>query len=203
MGLRRRHAPAFCAALLALALAASGTAIADPPPWAPAYGYRAKHHHDRDDGDRRAPPPTVVPAPVVIPYGLAQGRCDRELVGAALGGAAGGLVGSHFGKSSGRTAATIGGVLAGMFIGGSIGHSMDQVDQACAAKTLEYVPDRQTVVWQGTQQQGYSITPIRTYQAEDGRYCREYQSTAVIAGRTQEVHGTACRAQDETWHIVR
>jgi hypothetical protein len=24
----------------------SGVALADPPPWAPAHGYRAKHHHD-------------------------------------------------------------------------------------------------------------------------------------------------------------
>ncbi|HEY9567680.1 MAG TPA: hypothetical protein VIR38_06290, partial [Thalassobaculum sp.] len=42
--------PATIAAivLLTLTVAPAGTAYADPPPWAPAHGWRAKH----DDGRR-------------------------------------------------------------------------------------------------------------------------------------------------------
>ena len=59
----------------------SGLALADPPYWAPAYGWRAHHHHGYydDDGYYYVPPrpvyvvpaPRVVyapPPPVVYPY---------------------------------------------------------------------------------------------------------------------------------------
>lgn len=198
----RRLGAAAMALLLAAASWPAAPALADPPPWAPAHGWRAKHHHhhhhhhDEDEDVRVIAPPTVV-----MPYGLARGTCYRDMIGAALGGAAGGLVGSHIGKSSGRTAATIGGVLLGLFVGGSIGRAMDEADQACVGQVLEYVPDHRTVVWQGPNQQGYWVTPVRSYDAGGGRYCREYRSQAVIAGRPQSVYGTACRQPDGSWQI--
>jgi hypothetical protein len=49
-------------------------AFADPPPWAPAHGYRDKHH-GRDDGDAPhvivQPPPAVVIAPAPAPVYVA------------------------------------------------------------------------------------------------------------------------------------
>jgi surface antigen len=184
-------------------------AFADPPPWAPAYGYREKHH---DDGrDRQpvvvAPPPVyVTPAPVVapapaIPFGLAQNTCHRDLIGAALGGAAGGLIGSNIGKGSGRTLATVGGVLAGLFVGGAIGRSMDEADQACVGAVLQYAPDHQTVVWQGADQQGYWVTPTRSYES-DGRYCRQYESRALVDGLAETTISRACRRPDGSWALV-
>ena len=188
----------------------TSSAIADPPPWAPAHGYRDKHHHhhdEDDDNDGRVvvvqPPPAVVaPAPAVaMPYGLAQNTCHRDLVGAAIGGAAGGLIGSNIGKSSGRTVATIGGVLVGAFVGGAIGRSMDEADQACVGQVLQYTPDQQTVVWQGPNQQGYWVTPMRSYSA-GGRYCREYVSRSTYNGQVQVVTSHACRGNDGAWAIV-
>src|SRR5262249_7955888 len=91
------------AALFAASLIPARPAEADPPPWAPAHGWRAKHHHDDDDaGPRRV---------YVMPYGLSERTCHRDLIGAAIGGAAGGLAGNQIGKGNGRTAATIGGVV--------------------------------------------------------------------------------------------
>jgi surface antigen len=214
----RRHRPAGfrpLAAFLALGFVLpllAAPAKADPPPWAPAHGWRDKHHghgdddddedHDRDRGHRPHGPP---PAPVAeIPYGLGQRTCYRELIGGALGGAAGGLIGSNIGKGEGRTAATIGGVLAGILVGGSIGRAMDQVDQACAGQVLERVPDRQTIVWQNPDAgSSYWVTPMRTYQAAGGEYCREYRTTALIGGGRQTVTGTACRQPDGSWRIVQ
>lgn len=210
-----------CAAVVGLLFAVSSVplsaAFADPPPWAPAHGWRDKHdrddddwrerhhhrHHDEDD-DRDysavAPPPAVV----AMPYGLDQRVCYRDMIGAALGGATGGLIGSNIGKGKGRTVATVGGVLVGLFVGGRIGRNMDQLDQACAGQVLEHVPDRQTVVWQGQGEGGgYWVTPTRSYDAGNGRYCREYTSDAIIAGRKQQTYGTACRQPDGTWEIVK
>ena len=209
------------AAAIALLFAASSlplsAALADPPPWAPAHGWRDKHdrdddqwrerhhrhHHDEDDDDdyRVAAPP---PAVVAMPYGLDQRFCNRDLIGAALGGATGGLIGSNLGKGKGRTVATVGGVLVGLFVGGRIGRNMDQLDQACAGQVLEHVPDRQTVAWQGQSQgDGYWVTPTRSYDAGNGRYCREYTSDAIVGGQKQQTYGTACRQPDGSWEIVK
>src|SRR5260370_5646320 len=71
---------------LALALSfvapLSPPAKADPPPWAPAHGWRAKHHHgdDDDDGPRFA-----------APSGIGQLSCHRDIIGGVPCGAGGGL----------------------------------------------------------------------------------------------------------------
>ena len=66
--------------LAALALGFSGAVLADPPRWAPAHGYRAKHQHKHHHYRHHyyAPRPVVVvpaprvvyapPPPVVYPY---------------------------------------------------------------------------------------------------------------------------------------
>lgn len=41
--MKRIHASLACSALLSLVFA--GSALADPPDWAPAHGYRAKHQY--------------------------------------------------------------------------------------------------------------------------------------------------------------
>lgn len=182
-------------------------AYADPPPWAPAHGYRAKHdykhkhkhrHGDDDDDDD-----DVV---YVVPYGIDHGQCDRgivssEVVGGVLGGAVGGVAGAQFGKGKGKTAATIGGAIVGVLVGASVGRSMDEVDQNCVGRILEHAPDRQQIHWGNGRGEDYAVVPLRTYQT-DGMYCREYQTAATIGGRVQHVYGTACRQPDGAWKIV-
>jgi surface antigen len=172
-------------------------ASADPPPWAPAHGYRAKHKHKDKDHDR------VVYA---VPYGIDQGHCDRgivssEVVGGVIGGTVGGVAGSQIGKGRGKTAATIGGAIVGVLVGASIGRSMDEVDQNCIGRILEHAPDRRRVNWESERGEEYAVMPLRTFQAE-GMYCREYQTAATIGGRVQHVYGTACRQPDGAWKIV-
>jgi surface antigen len=80
---------------------------------------------------------------------------------------------------------------------------MDQVDQYCTGQTLEYAQDQQTIQWQNPDTHAsYNVTPINTYQAGDGRYCREYVTQSRIGGRLQETYGTACRQPDGSWQIV-
>ena len=171
----------------------AGPASADPPPWAPAHGYRAKHKDKEQFAKAYA-----------APFDLDLGRCNRDMLGALLGGATGAGVGSTIGKGDGRTAAIIGGAILGALVGGSIGRSMDEVDQHCIGQALEHARDGQTIVWNNPQSQAqYQTVPTRTVQAADGRYCREYTTTAVVAGKTQQVYGRACRQPDGSWEIQR
>jgi surface antigen len=160
--------------------------VQGPPPWAPAHGYR---RHGRE----------VV---YVAPYGINAGHCYREQIGQVLCGVGGAVIGSQIGQGSGRVVAAVGGALIGVLVGGTVGRSLDRVDYACAGQILEYAPNNRTIVWNNPQTGGsYQMTPTAAYQV-DGRYCREYTSTATIAGQRQQVYGTACRQPDGAWQIV-
>ena len=74
----------------------SGPAYADPPPWAPAHGWRAKHHEEDDQDDE----PTVItaPLPLIASYPHVEVTCsDKPIIGTVIGGVAGGLIGNQFG----------------------------------------------------------------------------------------------------------
>jgi len=197
----RRRAFAALAIGLTLVLAPAA-AWADPPPWAPAHGWRAQNgqKHGQKHGHKQKHEQYYA-EPAGLPFGLDLGICNRDVIGALLGGGAGAAVGSTIGKGSGNTAAIIGGAVLGAIVGGSIGHAMDQADHACTGQVLEYASDGQTIRWDGPHE-SYQVTPLETYRAGDGRYCREYNTTAVIGGRTQQVYGTACRQPDGSWQLV-
>lgn len=136
------------------------------------------------------------------PYGIAYNTCYRERLGQVLGGAAGAAAGYQVGKGAGRTAAVIGGTIVGILVGGHIGRSMDELDQNCVGQVLEHAPPEETVSWEDRRGAQYRVTPTETYETPEGRYCREYQTTATIGGRTERVYGTACRQPDGSWQIV-
>jgi surface antigen len=201
-GARAATAVAALAAT-ALLLPAAAPAVAGPPDWAPAHGWRAKHHGPRDRHARTA----YVVLPAVPPRHAGRSApdtafCNRDLIGAAIGGGLGGLAGSRIGSGSGRTVAIVVGTVAGGLLGGSIGRAMDRADAACVARTLEYAPTGRTVAWRNPDADAaYAVTPVRTWQAEAGRYCREYTTTATVGGREERVYGTACRQPDGAWRI--
>jgi surface antigen len=220
------------AALLIAVLALGGlgatapTAFAEPPSWAPAHGWRAKHGHDHGHKHKRKYEYEVEReyeyddddyddddcydddyedrrrAPI---YGGGGDflRCNRELAGQVVGGAVGAAVGSQIGKGDGQLIATGAGALIGVLLGGEIGRSLDAQDRACVGRTLETVPTGQTVAWQNPDTGAdYRTTPRRTYQTDSGRYCREYTTSASVGGRQRQVYGTACRQPDGSWEIV-
>ncbi len=130
-----------------------------------------------------------------------------EIMGTLLGAAIGGLVGSQFGKGTGKSVAIGAGVFAGGMLGNKIGESLDcrdrQYNNATAQKSLETQPTGTTSTWVNPDSghQG-SITPTRTWQREDGTYCRDFEQTITVEGKTQQATGTACRQPDGTWQIV-
>lgn len=203
---------------LGTSLALPAPALADPPPWAGKWKHKDHHHRHYDHDDYRVvyvPQPRIVehhvyhqrvPVARGLPYGFNRGTCDRglissELMGGVVGGAAGGLLGHQIGAGSGNTAATIGGAVLGTLVGGSVGRSMDPVDQGCVAGALSHVPDNRPIMWEGDRGEDYRVMPVRSYRTA-GRYCREYQTTAVVGGRRQQTFGTACMQPDGQWEIV-
>lgn len=53
------------------------------------------------------------------------------------------------------------------------------------------------------QQPVQAVPASPVYQVQDGRYCREYQTTVTVEGRQQPSFGTACLEADGAWRIVK
>lgn len=135
--------------------------------------------------------------------GFTLAACTNQDVGTLGGAAIGGLVGSRFGGGAGNVLATSAGVVAGAFLGNAIGQSMDQADRAHMNSTFENNATGQPAYWRNERTgASYHVVPVRNVTYHGNQYCREYRSTAVIAGKTQQVYGTACRKPDGSWKIV-
>src|SRR3989304_10086085 len=79
-------------------------ALSNPPPWAPAHGWRKKNdpHYVGYTGKKWE-----------RDYGIIGGRCNTAAVGAGLGGAVGGVLGSQVGKGGGPGVGTVRGGATG------------------------------------------------------------------------------------------
>ncbi|MDP9196081.1 MAG: RT0821/Lpp0805 family surface protein [Pseudomonadota bacterium] len=136
-----------------------------------------------------------------------QNMGTKQTVGTGLGAVAGGLLGSQIGGGSGRLWATGAGVLLGALVGSGIGESLDNADMAAmnSAQSQAYTaPVGQQISWSNPQSGNYgTYTPVREgYDRPTGAYCREYQQTINVGGRTERGYGTACRQPDGTWQVV-
>lgn len=194
---------AAIAITVGFAAATISPAWADPPPWAPAHGYRAKHGHGhhRDDDYRYRDGRGHDYGNLFVPRGSVF-QCNRDVIGAILGGAAGGIAGSNIGEGKGRIAATIGGTILGLLGGHAIGESIDRTDSACTGYALDRLPDGHTARWVNPDSnQSFDVTPVRSWRSENNQYCREYTVDTTIAGRPQQISGTACLQPDGSWKI--
>jgi surface antigen len=123
-------------------------------------------------------------------------------VGVVTGGVVGGLLGSQFGGGAGKVAAAAGGALLGAFLGGKIGDYMDRQDRMEMQHALETAPVGRAVTWTNPDSGNvYSVKPTRTYYAHD-QACREYTTHAVIDGKSENIHGKACRQANGAWRVA-
>ena len=187
----------LCATLAAVML--TGTlpilALADPPPWAPAHGWRRKHdpHYEGYVGYRGQRWPND--------YGVLEGSCNRAAIGAVLGGAVGGAVGSTIGNGNTRTVAIVVGTVLGAVIGHEVGRDMDERDRGCFGHSLELAKTGQTVHWTNPDAGiVYGLTPTRSFEV-GGRPCRAFTLQTTYAGRGHAKSGSACRSDDGTWRF--
>ncbi len=139
--------------------------------------------------------------------GCANHAGGKESIGTILGAAGGGLLGSQFGSGSGQLAATAAGTLLGALVGSNIGRTMDEVDQMKAHQALTratQAPIGETINWNNPRSGHYgSVTPVRDGVSSAGNYCREFQQTVAIGGKTEQIYGTACRQPDGSWKLVQ
>lgn len=179
-------------ALLTLLIALPCIALASPPPWAPAHGWRAKNdptyagysgrQWDRD-------------------YGVTLGRCDRAAVGAVLGGVAGGVIGHEVDKDSNKAVATVIGAVIGATIGAEIGRQMDKTDRSCVGHALELAVPGQTVAWTNHNTGiTYRLTPTGRSDAAEG--CRQFRLTATGGFGLSEGRTVACAGDNGTWNLA-
>lgn len=79
--------------------------------------------------------------------------------------------------------------------------ALTDIDVAIAAmllqRTLDYAPDGTTRRWTNDES-GHSgaITPVRSYIASTGQYCRDYQEDILINGESRKFHYSACRDEN-------
>lgn len=147
----------------------------------------------------------------VVAVGLALAGCanqgTKQTVGGVGGAVLGGLLGSQVGGGSGRLWATGAGAVIGALVGSEIGRSLDDNDrrnmEATTQASLEHTQSGSTSTWTNPDSgNSGTVTPSRTYQTDSGQYCREYQQTVTVGGKTEEAFGTACRQPDGSWRIV-
>jgi surface antigen len=130
---------------------------------------------------------------------------QKAIIGGVGGAAAGGLIASAFDAD---TAGILGGIILGGLIGGAVGDRMDAADRREANqathRALETMPSGTTAAWRNPDSgHNGTVTPVRTYQASTGQYCREYQQTIAIDGQKRQAYGNACREPDGSWRIVQ
>src|SRR3990167_722397 len=132
--------------------------------------------------------------------------CDtmnNQDVGTVAGGVAGGLLGSTVGAGNGRLVAIAAGTLAGAMLGGAVGHNMDENDKARMNAALENNNVGQPAYWNNAKTgANYQVTPVKNVTVSGNKYCREYRTTADIAGKQQQVYGKACRQPDGSWKAI-
>ncbi len=134
------------------------------------------------------------------------GPGNKQVLGTVGGAAVGGLVGSRFGKGGGKLAATAVGVFLGGVLGSEIGRSLDHADKIKAGhamKQAQTAPIGETISWKNPENgHAGTVTPVREGTTSAGNYCREFQQTVSIGGKTERAYGTACRQPDGSWKIV-
>ncbi len=83
---------------------------------------------------------------------------------------------------------------------------MDEQDRMRADQAVNQAntaPVGETIAWNNTESANSgAVTPVRDGTSPSGLYCREFQQTITVNGRTESAYGTACREPDGTWKIV-
>lgn len=140
--------------------------------------------------------------------GCANTMGPKETGGTMIGAGTGALIGSQIGHGQGKLIAVAIGTLAGALVGQSVGQSLDRADQLAMQRNAQYALENTrtgtTTTWHNPDSgHSGSITPVQTYQTNQGQYCREYTQSVFIAGQQQQAYGTACRQPDGTWKIIK
>lgn len=145
-------------------------------------------------------------APLALAACENSGIGTKQGIGGVLGGVGGAVAGAQFGGGRGQLAATAAGALLGAYLGSEVGRGLDDVDRQRAQGAFNQAnsaPVGQTINWNNPNTGNYgSVTPVRDGTSSTGEYCREYQTTVYVDGKSQAAHGVACRQADGSWKMI-
>ncbi|MSO54601.1 MAG: hypothetical protein EXQ90_05670 [Rhodospirillales bacterium] len=132
----------------------------------------------------------------------------KQTGGTLIGAGLGALAGSQIGGGTGALAAVAIGALAGGWLGGEAGKSLDRADRVHAEQTTQNSLERnttgQTSSWQNPDSRNTgTVTPTITYQMANGHFCRDFEQTIVVDGKSERATGRACREQNGEWRVVQ
>jgi surface antigen len=132
---------------------------------------------------------------------------QKQTAGTLLGGIGGAAIGSQFGRGTGQVVGVAAGTLLGALLGSEVGKSLDKADLAYADRAnaqAQSAPIGQRIRWSNPESGNSGIvTPVKEgTDTATGAYCREFQQTVQIGGKTQQAYGTACRQPDGTWKVI-
>ena len=175
----------------------STSVYSEPPPWAPAHGYRNKHksHHNHqyrgydyyhDD--------------VAKDIGIFDGICKYEKIGTIVGGAAGAVIGAKVTDKEDRVAGVVIGTIAGVILGKTIGKVIDERDRNCAGHALAYLDEGESLYWRNPNTNAeHQITTLSSY-AQNGYDCKQFVTTTTFSnGHKTSYENDACLDYDGVW----
>ncbi len=191
---------------IAIPIAFPTHALADQRPGAAAHGNREMQNAPHSRPQQNFGPakiPHQHPRPDMFISDGNAFRCNRGAIDVIPGRDAKSPAGLARGTGTDPHAEMIGGAILGLLGGYGAGHNPDHGDITCTGYALQQIPDGQTAHWINPEShRQFDITPTRSWENTDGRYCREYTASAVIDGKQQKTFGTACIQPDGSWQIV-
>ncbi|MBK6453889.1 MAG: glycine zipper 2TM domain-containing protein [Steroidobacteraceae bacterium] len=179
---------------MALLMVLPCAALATPPSWAPAHGWRKQNDPTYAGYSGRA---------WDYDFGVRSGSCDRNRIGQVLGGAVGGVAGAAIGGeiakgSTERNVAIVIGAVIGAAIGSEVGRRMDKTDRSCVGHSLELVDYGQSVRWTNPNTRvTYQLTPLDPEYGIDG--CRRFRLIAHGSFGLSEGRAVACTDGGGVW----
>ncbi|MCD6035447.1 MAG: 17 kD surface antigen [Rickettsiales bacterium] len=116
-------------------------------------------------------------------------------------------VGAALAPTEPPLSAVLADTLLGESLIASVGEKLNNMDVAyynyASQRALETLKTRTAAEWKNPET-GVNgvVTPDRTFQHENGRYCREYRQRIEVSGKPYESAGTACRNPEGIWEVM-
>ncbi|MBP7607848.1 MAG: hypothetical protein KA760_00035 [Steroidobacteraceae bacterium] len=179
---------------MALLMVLPCAALATPPSWAPAHGWRKQNDPTYAGYSGRT---------WGYDFGVRSGSCDRNRIGQVLGGAVGGVTGGAIGGeiakgSAERNVAIVIGTVIGAAIGAEVGRRLDKADRSCVGHALELADYGQSVRWTNPNTRvTYQLTPLDPEHGIDG--CRRFRLIAHGSFGLSEGRTVACTDGSGVW----
>ncbi len=150
---------------------------------------------------------------VVLAFALVLAACSGnsrmttgQIIGAISGGIVGSYIGTRLGGGTGSLLFVVAGTAMGSLAGYAYGDSLIPSDRAefknSAKVAMDIINDGQVYSWSNPVSGVVgTITPVRSYFAEKGQFCRDFDATIAAESGIGSAKGRACRVGPNAWYL--